>query len=62
MSGQLRKCPFCGSGRVELKTYHGLFGVECCDCFRPSWRYYSTQRAAVEHWNRRDAEKDGDAV
>ena len=52
---RLLPCPFCGSGNVELKRYHGLFGVECNDCFRASWRYYMTREAAINRWNRREA-------
>ena len=50
---KLKRCPFCGSKDVELKRYHDLFGVECNNCYRPSWSYWSTKRIAVEAWNKR---------
>lgn len=50
---ELKPCPFCGSKNVIMKRYHGLFGVECDSCYRPSWGYWKTKEQAIKAWNRR---------
>ena len=48
---KINPCPYCGSGNVEMLRYHGLYGIECRDCYRPSWSYYTTKRTAISKWN-----------
>ena len=48
---KIKPCPYCGSSSVSMKRYHGLYGIECDSCYRPSWAYFTTKRAALNYWN-----------
>ena len=53
MEEKLQPCPYCGNNKLEMKTYRGLYGIECLSCYRPSWSYYKTKRAAINAWNKK---------
>lgn len=52
MKEELKNCPFCGSGKVELRKEISTFLVECwnCDC-NTDWR--GTKQEAIKAWNTR---------
>lgn len=54
----LKRCPFCGSGRVNVieHTFHNLpdnFGVKCFNCKAESYQFFDSRKEAIETWNKR---------
>ena len=59
----LKPCPFCGGkARLLFKPIMDseLWVCECDDCFAKTY-HEDTQREAVEAWNRRAGESNGDS-
>lgn len=55
----LLPCPFCG-GKAELKKGNGIFRyVQCCKCEASSC--VDKPEIAVESWNKRVPEEEGEA-
>ena len=64
MSIELKPCPFCGGAakvhEMQSKTSRvGGYFVMCNKCLTSS-NNYSTTENAIEHWNRRTSDAEGE--
>jgi len=52
MNNELKPCPFCGSGRMEVKLGKVRYSMMCKNCFAEGGSA-STEEGAIAAWNRR---------
>lgn len=54
---KIKPCPFCGSDKATPCIEYNyndvdMWSVQCKDCLSSTW-YYTTQKEAIEAWNKR---------
>ena len=55
----IRKCPICGAYAECYHDYDSTWLVQCSKCYLTSL-YKKTYEEAIEAWNRRPAQNDGE--